>query len=104
MVYKVEEGAESHGRLLCDAVCDRMTTALSARRPSAGAVPGRWGACLLGGKDPTGRLLSAINPTYQSEPRTSPPAGVTAAHQVLPLIVGASVRTLPSTRPTSMPP
>ena len=27
-------------------VCDRMTTALSARRPSAGAVPGRWGACL----------------------------------------------------------
>src|SRR5829696_9231307 len=23
-----------------------MTTALSARRPSAGAVPGRWGACL----------------------------------------------------------
>ena len=24
-------------------VCDRMTTALSARRPSAGAVPGRRG-------------------------------------------------------------
>jgi hypothetical protein len=24
-------------------VCDRMTTALSARRPGAGAVPGRWG-------------------------------------------------------------
>src|SRR5438477_11029970 len=27
-------------------VCDRMTTALSARRPCAGAVPGRWGARL----------------------------------------------------------
>src|SRR4051812_32674639 len=27
-------------------VCGRMTTALSARRPCAGAVPGRWGACL----------------------------------------------------------
>src|SRR4029453_1522556 len=27
-------------------VCDRMTRALSARRPFAGAVPGRWGACL----------------------------------------------------------
>jgi len=32
-----------------------MTTAtLPARRPSAGAVPGRRG--LLGGKDPTGRF------------------------------------------------
>ena len=28
------------------AVCGRMTTALPVRRPSAGAVPGRWGACL----------------------------------------------------------
>src|SRR5207249_248346 len=28
------------------AVCCRMETALSARRPCAGAVPGRWGACL----------------------------------------------------------
>src|SRR5262249_58473937 len=28
------------------AVCGRMTTALSARRPGAGAVPGRWGARL----------------------------------------------------------
>src|SRR5262249_45632598 len=41
---------------------------------------------------------------YQSEPSTSPSAGVTAAHQVTPLIVGASVRTLPSARPTWMPP
>src|SRR5262245_50185265 len=31
-------------------------TTLPARRPSAGAVPGRWGG-LLGGKDPTGRLF-----------------------------------------------
>jgi hypothetical protein len=28
----------------------------AARRPSAGAMPGRWGG-LLGGKDPTGRFL-----------------------------------------------
>src|SRR5262245_32664611 len=28
------------------AVCDRKTTALSARRPCAGSVPGVWGACL----------------------------------------------------------
>ena len=27
-------------------VCDRTMLALPARRPSAGAVPGRWGACL----------------------------------------------------------
>ena len=27
-------------------VCDRMTSALSARRPSAGAMPGRCEACL----------------------------------------------------------
>src|SRR5262249_46245537 len=33
------------GRLLRDVVCNGMT-APSARRPSAGAVPGRWGACL----------------------------------------------------------
>jgi hypothetical protein len=36
-------------------VRDRMTTAFPARRPSAGAIPGRWGG-LLGGKDPTGRF------------------------------------------------
>src|SRR5262245_12605374 len=29
-----------------------MTSALSARRPSAGAVPGRWGACLAVGTPP----------------------------------------------------
>ena len=72
--------------------------AQTERRGGAGPVRG-----LLGGKDPTGRLLSAIN-LYQSEPSTSPPAGVTAAHHVAPLILGASVRTLPSARPTWMPP
>src|SRR5262249_54083305 len=42
------------------AVCGRMErTPWPARRPSAGAVPGRWGSCAqeLGGKDPTGRPL-----------------------------------------------
>src|SRR5262245_59607538 len=37
-----------------DVVCDGMTAVPAARRPSPGAVPGRWGG-LLGGKDPTGR-------------------------------------------------
>src|SRR6266566_4900343 len=72
--------------------------AQTERRGGAGPVRG-----LLGGKGPTGRFLSSIN-LYQSEPSTSPPEGVTAAHQVTPLILGASVRTLPSARPTSMPP
>src|SRR5262249_39139569 len=40
----------------------------------------------------------------QSEPSTSSPEGVTAAHHVVPLILGASVRTLPSARQTCMPP
>ena len=34
--------------------------------------------------------MSFIN-LYQTEPSTSPPAGVTAAHQVSPLMLGASV-------------
>src|SRR5262245_31349821 len=37
--------------------------ALPARRPSAGAVPGRWG--LLGGKDPTGRSTRLYVPLDQ---------------------------------------
>src|SRR5262245_28380409 len=77
-----------------------MTTAhrgaQTERRGGAGPVRG-----LLGGKDPTGRLVFQ---GYQSEPSTSPPEGVTAAHQVSPLRLGASVRTLPSARQTDMPP
>src|SRR5262249_50257759 len=38
--------AEPHGRLLCVSGLRRKTTARSARRPDAGAVPGRQGACL----------------------------------------------------------
>ena len=34
-------------------VCSRVTTALSVRRPCAGAVPGRWGACLAVRTPPT---------------------------------------------------
>ena len=41
---------------------------------------------------------------YQSLPRTSPPAGVIADHQVVPLTPGATERTLPSPRPTLMLP
>ncbi len=72
--------------------------AQTERRGGAGPVGG-----LLGGKDPTGRLVFTFN-LYQSELSTSPSAGVKAAHQVLPLIVGARVRTVPSARPTWMPP
>src|SRR5262245_26477480 len=38
-------------------VCGRMTTALSARRPSAGAVPGRRGACLAVRTPPAALLV-----------------------------------------------
>ena len=71
--------------------------AQTERRGGAGPVGG-----LLGGKDPTGRFLSSIN-LYQSAPSISPPEGVTAAHQVSPLMLGAKERTLPSARPTTMP-
>ena len=90
--------------------------AQTERRGGAGPVRG-----LLGGKDLTGRFCSSVVRTneiawlrtsdyrllttsYQSEPSTSPPLGVTAAAQVAPLRLGASVRTLPSTKPTWMPP
>src|SRR5262245_11079603 len=45
-----------------DVVCERMTTALPARRPSAGAVPGRRGACLAvrPHRPPTWRLRSQV--------------------------------------------
>src|SRR5262245_46664090 len=49
-------------------VCKRMTTALPARRPSAGwghprhdVVGPRAGGGLLGGKDPSGRLVQTLN-------------------------------------------
>src|SRR2546423_547797 len=64
-----------------------------------GCRAGECPSSLLG----THRPLSSIN-HYQSVPSTSPPAGVTAAHQVVPLRLGASVRTLPSAIPTWMPP
>src|SRR5947209_20595131 len=41
--------------------------------------------------------------TYQSPPNSSPPAGVQAAQKVYGLTVGATVRTLPSARATSIP-
>src|SRR5262249_29799475 len=71
-----------------------------ARRPSAGAVPGRWGASFAVRTPPA--AFASIK-LYQSKPITSPSAGLTAFHQVSPLRLGASVRTLPSARPTSMP-
>ncbi len=76
---------------------ERRAAAQTERRGGAGPVRG-----LLGAKDLTGRFFCYQR--YQSEPSTSRPEGVTAAHQVVPLIVGASVRTLPSVRPTNMPP
>src|SRR5947209_13612652 len=42
-------------------------------------------------------------PAYQSLPRTSPPAGVQAAHQVVALTPDPRKRTLPSPRATLMP-
>ena len=41
---------------------------------------------------------------YQSEPSTSPPAGVRAAHHVWPVTLLATKRTLPSPNPALMPP
>src|SRR5262249_32540915 len=41
---------------------------------------------------------------YQSLPSTSSPAGVTAAHQVVPDMPDERVRTLPSARTTCIPP
>ena len=40
---------------------------------------------------------------FQSGPRTSPPAGVMADHQVVPLMPCETKRTLPSARLTLMP-
>src|SRR5262245_25430438 len=50
-----------------------------------------------------GTILTSLK-LYHSEPSTSPPERVTAAHQVGPLMLGERVRTLPSARHTSMPP
>src|SRR5262245_18633258 len=53
--------------LFREAVCAWMTAALSARRPGAGSVPGRWGGS-LGGKDPAGRLRQGtINTPCQGQ-------------------------------------
>ena len=41
---------------------------------------------------------------HQSGPRRSPAAGVTAAHQVVVLILPLTLRTLPSAIPTWIPP
>src|ERR1051325_571846 len=38
-----------------------MTTALPARRPCAGAVPGRWGACLTVRTPPAARSSTTWN-------------------------------------------
>src|SRR5438874_3463774 len=42
---RIEESDIGH-HLLLKEVCDRMVTALTARRPCAESVPGGWGACL----------------------------------------------------------
>jgi hypothetical protein len=44
------------------------------------------------------------NQTYQSLPRVSPPLGVQAYHQVVAEMPWERKRTLPSIRPTFMPP
>src|SRR5687768_4566353 len=48
-----------------------------ARRPSAGARPGRWGI-LFGGKDPTGRASNSLvrNPEYAPVAKPAPDAAV----------------------------
>src|SRR5262245_48510660 len=87
----------SFARVVCVRGRDIAAGAQTERRGGAGPVRG-----LLGGKDPTSRFF-CFQP-YQSEPSTSPSEGVTAAHQVLPLRLGDSVRTLPSASPTRIPP
>ena len=47
--------------LIGNAVCGTIKRpSPSARRPSAGVMPGRWGG-LLGGKDPAGRYLPRVS-------------------------------------------
>src|SRR5436853_7490941 len=62
-------------------VCGRMTTALSARRPCAGSVPGRWGACLAV-RTPPAAFPSQYSPVrtrhFASRWRHGGPPGVTA--------------------------
>src|SRR6476469_9989923 len=93
---------------------DIVPGAQTERRGGAAPVGG-----LLGGKDPTGRFASSMfsgpqpvaeNPIsfnsgppttdhshqFPFEPSTSPPLGVNAAHQMVRLMPGDSVRTLPS--------
>ena len=71
----------------------------SGARGKAQAAPNSGeGRCLLARSREV-----PLGVAYQSEPSISPPEGVTAAHQVSPLMLGASVRTLPSARPTSIP-
>src|SRR5262249_27752307 len=46
-------------------VCSTMgATTLPARRPSAGAVPGRWGACLAVRTSPAALLLLPSSPVH----------------------------------------
>ena len=84
-----------------NAVCGRMAAAtLPARRPSAGAVPGRWGACLAVRAPP-----AALFATQKSlSETTSPPARVISAARVRRLIPFVTYRTPPSTNTTLAPP
>src|SRR5262245_61695635 len=94
-----ESGAtwDSPSGVVCSTMGAAPLGAQTGRQGGAGPAGG-----LLGGKDPTGRFF-CFQP-YQSEPSTSLSDGVTAAHQVFPLILGDSVRTLPSARQTGIPP
>jgi hypothetical protein len=52
----------------------------------------------------SGPRTTDLSHQFPSELSTSPPLGVNAAHQMVRLMPGDSVRTLPSAKPTRMPP
>src|SRR5262245_84412 len=82
----------------------RTTPVISpAPPPQPDATTASSNAATTGDRPPL-RPLIIPSPGYQSDPRTSPPAGVQAAHQVRPDMVGLIDRTEPSASATCMPP
>src|SRR5262249_30505580 len=72
-------------------------------RPAARQLPGRHAALTDSTLSSTFSLGPGRGVVHQSAPRISPPLGVQAAHQVVPLTLADRVRTDPSARPTIRP-
>src|SRR5262249_53019583 len=88
-----------------------MTTAPSARRPCAGAVPGRWGACLAVRTPPAALVLlpipfgpTPVRHTAHGSETTSPRARVLNAWRVDTDVLSLRKRTEPSAKAKLAPP